>query len=178
MYFCRYKTPCGFDDIVMESDGDFLLGLRFENKGNKKPVGENIDCESLEIFKQTCKWLDTYFSGEEPNFALKYKFICGTDFQNRVWRILEQIPFGKTVCYGDIAKEISKQSKNGKMSAQAVGGAVKANPICIVVPCHRVVGKGGELVGYAGGIENKKQLLILEKVRRIDFESAKKKMKQ
>ena len=168
MNFCKYKTPVPFDDIILKSDGEFLTGLWFKNESeNNKNVVENIR-DGLEIFKQTRKWLDLYFSGNEPNFSLKFKFDCGTIFQKNVWKILEEIPFGKTVCYGEIANELSKQNKNGKMSAQAIGGAVKVNPICIIVPCHRVIGENNKLVGYAGGIENKKQLLMLEKVDIID----------
>ena len=79
-----------------------------------------------------------------------------------VWSFVEKIPYGKTITYGDIAKEIAKIKHIDKMSAQAVGGAVGANPICLIVPCHRVVGANNKLVGYGGGIENKIKLLKLE----------------
>jgi methylated-DNA-[protein]-cysteine S-methyltransferase len=75
---------------------------------------------------------------------------------------MREIPYGKTVTYGDIARAIAAKRGVGRMSAQAVGGAVGANPICIIVPCHRVMGAGGKLTGYGGGIENKKALLWLE----------------
>ena len=75
---------------------------------------------------------------------------------------MREIPYGKTVTYGDIARAIAAKRGVGRMSAQAVGGAVGANPICIIVPCHRVMGVGGKLTGYGGGIENKKALLRLE----------------
>lgn len=76
--------------------------------------------------------------------------------------IMNQIPYGKVVSYGDIAREVAKEKGIKKMSAQAVGGAVGANPICIIIPCHRVIGTDGSLTGYGGGIKNKIELLKLE----------------
>ena len=87
----------------------------------------------------------------------------GTDFQKEVWKILESIPYGKTMTYGEIADVIAKNRGLKRMSAQAVGGAVGRNEISIIVPCHRVVGSNGSLTGYAGGIDKKIELLKLEK---------------
>lgn len=87
----------------------------------------------------------------------------GTSFQKAVWEELKKIPFGQTTTYGNLAKAIACQRGQTNMSAQAIGQAVGANPIAIIVPCHRVVGKSGNLTGYAGGIERKKALLDLEK---------------
>ena len=86
----------------------------------------------------------------------------GSDFRLKVWKILREIPYGETVTYGEIAKRISK---DGKMSAQAVGGAVAHNPISIIIPCHRVIGANGKLTGYAGGIDRKRFLLNHENQR-------------
>ena len=168
-YYFEYKTPNGFDDILMCSDGEFLTGLWFKNSNDENKHTSKMVYKNLEIFNQTCKWLDVYFSGKEPNFSVKYRFEKGTPFQKQVWHLLENIAFGKTTCYGDIACSLAKQMGKQKMSAQAVGNAVGANPICIIVPCHRVVGKTGKLVGYGGGIENKKQLLLLEKAENVKF---------
>lgn len=88
--------------------------------------------------------------------------MSGTDFQIKVWKRLTEIPFGKTVTYGELAKELAAMTGKEKMSAQAIGGAVGKNPVGIIVPCHRVVGKGGKLTGFAGGIEVKRRLLELE----------------
>ena len=88
--------------------------------------------------------------------------MIGTPFQLSVWKILQKIPYGKTVTYGEIAKEIAEQKGLSRMSAQAVGGAVGHNEISIIVPCHRVVGTNGSLTGYAGGIDKKVKLLTLE----------------
>ena len=103
-----------------------------------------------------------YFSGKIPDFTPKYKIDDISPFRRRVIDIMNRIPYGKTVAYNDIAKEIAQERGLEKMSAQAVGGAVGANPICIIVPCHRVVGTNGSLTGYGGGIKNKVRLLELE----------------
>ena len=88
--------------------------------------------------------------------------LVGSAFRNRVGEIMCEIPFGETVTYGQIAETIAKEKGISRMSAQAVGGAVGHNPICIIVPCHRVVGTNGSLTGYGGGIMRKKALLELE----------------
>ena len=90
--------------------------------------------------------------------------LIGTDFQKEVWRILCQIPYGKTMTYGEIAVRLAARKGLAHMSAQAVGGAVGHNKISILVPCHRVVGVDGSLTGYAGGMDKKVKLLTLEKV--------------
>ena len=104
------------------------------------------------------QWLDDYFLGHpgEVSFPLKPK---GTVFQQQVWQILLGIPYGHTRTYGDIAREMAALTGKKKMSAQAIGQAVGKNPISILIPCHRVVGAGGKLTGYAGGLENKVWLL-------------------
>ncbi len=88
----------------------------------------------------------------------------GTDFQKEVWKILCSIPYGQTETYGGIADRIAEKRGLPRMSAQAVGGAVGHNEISIIVPCHRVVGTNGSLTGYAGGIDRKVKLLLLERV--------------
>ena len=90
--------------------------------------------------------------------------MIGSPFQLTVWRILQQISYGETITYGEIAKQVAAKRGLERMSAQAVGGAVGHNPISIIIPCHRVVGATGSLTGYAGGIEKKVQLLSLEGV--------------
>lgn len=86
----------------------------------------------------------------------------GTPFQKSVWKILVDIPYGKTITYGEISKILAKKRNIKSMSSQAVGNAVGHNPISIIVPCHRVIGSNGELTGYAGGIDKKRKLLKLE----------------
>ena len=117
----------------------------------------------MPIFDKTIKWLDIYFSGQEPDFTPEYKIENLTPFRKQVIDIMNKIPYGKTITYNDIAKKIAKSKGIEKMSAQAVGGAVGWNPICIIIPCHGVIGTNGSLVGYGGGINNKIKLLEIEK---------------
>ena len=106
-------------------------------------------------------WLDLYFSGQKPDF-LPPLYSEGTAFQKSVWEILLQIPYGKTISYGEIAHQLAEKRGIPRMSAQAVGGAIGRNPIAIIIPCHRVEGADGSLTGYAGGIDKKVKLLELE----------------
>lgn len=114
------------------------------------------------VFRRTEKWLDIYFAGRDPGF-LPPLSTKGTPFQEEVWEILKEIPYGKTVSYGEIAMRIAEKRGIKRMAAQAVGGAVGRNPIAIIVPCHRVVGSDGSLTGYGGGLDRKVELLKLEK---------------
>ena len=117
---------------------------------------------------QTCRWLDEYFTGREPDFAPPYRIDGLTPFRSDVIDAMLKIPFGKTVTYGEIAAGIARRRGLKRMSAQAVGGAVGWNPICIIIPCHRVMGANGALVGYGGGIGNKISLLAHEGVGLFD----------
>lgn len=162
IYKDTYKTPSNFSDMIMTSDGEYLTGLWFKgSKDELKHKEEGIN-KYLSIFDDTKKWLDIYFSGNEPNFTLKYKIDNTTDFRKNIISKMNKISYGKVVSYGDIAREVAKEKGIKKMSAQAVGGAVGANPICIIIPCHRVIGTDGSLTGYGGGIKNKIELLKLE----------------
>lgn len=160
-YITHYQSPLG--DILLAADETGLTGLWFDGG---KYYADHLDPEHEErntpILEQAKEWLTIYFSGKEPHFLPPIHMI-GTPFQLSVWRILQKIPYGKTVTYGDIAKEIAGQRRLSRMSAQAVGGAVGHNKISIIVPCHRVVGTNGSLTGYAGGIDKKARLLALEK---------------
>lgn len=163
MFLQKYKTPTCYSNIIMSSDGTYLTGLWFEDsKDSFKHIGKYKQ-KNLPIFDETKKWLDIYFEGKEPKFIPKYKIDNLTSFRKQVIDIMNKIPYGKLVSYNDIAKEIAKIKGIKKMSAQAVGGAVGWNPICIIIPCHRVIGANGNLTGYGGGIKNKIKLLELEK---------------
>ena len=161
-YKYMYQTPENFSNMIMNSDGEYLTGLWFE--GSRDSSKHIIDCEEkeIEIFKETSKWLDIYFSEKNPNFIPKYKIKNLTPFRQEVTNIMNSIEYGKVVKYNDISKIIAKKRNLKRMSSQAVGGAVGWNPICIIIPCHRVVGTNGSLTGYGGGIKNKVELLKLE----------------
>lgn len=168
-YIQHYRTPQGFDDLVMSSDGEALTGLWFE--GSRDENKHLLDFqESLQesflptVLSDTCRWLDIYFSGHQPAFTPAFCMEGLTPFRKLVSDLMCEIPFGQTVTYGGIAKRIEETHqgvslRQKKMSAQAVGGAVGWNPICIIVPCHRVVGANGNLTGYGGGMHNKIALL-------------------
>ena len=153
-----YKTPEGFDDLKMTSDGTALTELRFVG-ARGVPGGGMADHP---VFRATRRWLDVYFSGRQPDFTPPYRLVGATPFREEVSREMLKIPFGATATYGEIAATLARRRGIAKMSARAVGGAVGWNPICIIVPCHRVMGARGAVVGYGGGIRNKIALLGLE----------------
>ncbi len=158
----RYASPLG--EIRLSAAGEALTGLWFEGQ---KYEADRVYPEQAEkplpIFEETAEWLDLYFSGKAPGFtpALNPQ---GTPFRRAVWEMLQRIPYGETVTYGEIAAEIAKRTGKPRMSAQAVGGAIGHNPVLILIPCHRVIGADGSLTGYAGGLNRKRTLLRLEGV--------------
>ncbi|MBQ4438262.1 methylated-DNA--[bacterium] len=157
-----YRTPNGFDDMVMSSDGEVLTGLRFINKQDQSKQTMDREEKDLSVFSDTKKWLDIYFSGRQPDFIPAYRIDRFTPFRKKVSDIMQSIPFGHTMTYGEIAALIAQKRGIKRMSAQAVGGAVGWNPLCIIIPCHRVIGVNKSLTGYGGGIKNKIALLKLE----------------
>lgn len=160
-YINYYRSPMG--TILIAADDLGLTGLWFEGQ---KYFAQCLDQEHEEreipLFGKVKHWLDLYFAGKEPDFSVPLH-LMGTHFQKEVWGILCAIPYGQTMTYGEIAKQLAAEKGISRMSAQAVGGAVGHNHISIIVPCHRVVGTNGSLTGYAGGIDRKIQLLTLER---------------
>jgi methylated-DNA-[protein]-cysteine S-methyltransferase len=116
------------------------------------------------VLAQARAWLDAYFAGQRPDVGDLPLAPQGSAFRQAVWALLRAIPYGQTTTYGDLARALAAQSGQTRVSAQAVGGAVGHNPLSIVVPCHRVLGRGGSLTGYAGGLDKKVKLLTLEGV--------------
>ena len=157
-----YRTPYGFDDMIMSSDGEVLTGLRFINSQDQSKHTMDFAEKDLPVFRDTKEWLDIYFSGRCPDFTPAYRIDRFTLFRKEVSDIMQTIPFGQTMTYGEIAALIAQKHGIRKMSAQAVGGAVGWNPLCIIIPCHRVLGAGRSITGYGGGIKNKIALLKLE----------------
>lgn len=162
MYKHEYKTPDEFSNIIVNSDGKYITGLWFEGSRDSSKHVLNCEEKNLEVFEELDNWLDIYFSGKNPSFTPKYKIENLTPFRKEVIDVMNSIEYGKTLTYDDISKIVAKNRKIERMSSQAVGGAVGWNPICIIIPCHRVVGKNGNLTGYGGGIKNKVALLSLE----------------
>lgn len=163
IYKSIYKTPVEYSDMIMYSDGEYLIGLRFEEAKDVNKQSVDAIEGNTQVFEDTKKWLDEYFKGNNPEFTPKYKINNLTEFRQMVIDEMLKIPYGETITYNDIAKSIAKKKNISKMSAQAVGGAVGWNPICLIIPCHRVIGTDGSLTGYGGGIENEKALLEHEK---------------
>ena len=161
-YTYHYTSPLG--GITLASDGESLTGLWFDGQ---KYYADTLSSEheerTLLIFSDAVRWLDVYFSGKAPDFTPKLNMQT-TSFRKSVWEIMLTIPYGQTMTYGEIAAKIAEQKGLAKMSAQAVGGAVGHNSISLIIPCHRVVGTNGSLTCYAGGIDRKKKLLIMEGV--------------
>ncbi|MDR0711059.1 MAG: methylated-DNA--[protein]-cysteine S-methyltransferase [Prevotellaceae bacterium] len=163
-YICKIKSPVGM--LTASSDGQNISGLWFEKqKYFAKTLDKDVKEQDLPIFEEIQKWLNIYFSGKKPDF-MPPLMPKGSPFQKSVWSNLCKIPYGKTTTYGELAKKLEQENKGQRTSARAVGGAVGHNPVSILIPCHRVIGKNGSLTGYAGGIDKKKKLLLLESVQR------------
>lgn len=160
-YIHYYRSPLG--GITLSSNGTALTGLWFDGqKYFGASLSGNYEQKELPVFEQAVRWLTVYFAGREPDFTPELS-LNATPFRKAVWEILLTIPYGQTMTYGEIADKIAKQKGLSGMSAQAVGGAVGHNPVSLMIPCHRVVGANGSLTGYAGGIDLKEKLLLMEK---------------
>ena len=161
MFERMIQTPLG--EVRLRSDGKSLTGLWFVGQVNDAKDIDDIEIKNdLPIFLQVESWLERYFSGKQTSITIPLQ-PKGTSFQQRVWQILQEIPYGETMTYGEIAQRIAKEKGVANYSAQAVGQAVGKNPISILIPCHRVLGKDGALTGYAGGIHRKEELLRIER---------------
>ena len=162
-YTWHYDSPLG--GITLASDGEALTGLWFDGQRHFGAALHGAQEEKpLPILEEAVKWLDLYFSGKDPGFTPKLS-LCSTPFREAVWETLRSIPFGETATYGEIAARLAEERGLVKSSARAVGGAVGHNPISLIIPCHRVVGAGGRLTGYAAGVDKKRFLLSLEGIK-------------
>lgn len=160
-YLWQYDSPLG--RITLAANGGELTGLWFaEQKYFGSTLTEKAEEKYIPVFAQSEKWLNIYFGGKDPGFTPPVR-LEGTAFRRQVWEILLSIPYGETMTYGEIAGIIAQNSNLPRMAARAVGAAAGRNPISLIVPCHRIVGAGGSLTGYAGGLDRKEKLLALEK---------------
>lgn len=160
IYYSYYFSPVG--RLLMLSQDNHLTNLDFELEQttlNPKWFENN----ELPLFQQVKLALDRYFSGEKETFSAIPLAPKGTAFQQAIWQALIQIPYGKTASYGGLAAMI----ENPK-AVRAVGGAVGSNPISIIIPCHRVLGKNQEITGFGGGLPAKRYLLQLENIAFVD----------
>lgn len=151
--YCYYQSPIG-KLLLVGTDG-VLEALYFSNSQEHVHISEDWQCDES-CFQIALTQLAEYFAGTRREFDLKMA-PKGTAFQKSVWQELQKVPFGQTASYGEIAERIGN-----KKASRAVGMANGKNPIPIIVPCHRVIGKDGSLTGFGGGLEVKRQLLKLE----------------
>lgn len=160
IYYTNYISPIG--ELVLTSDGTYLSELYLKDQRDWTHLDAGAsrqDC--LVVFTQVRTWLDAYFGLENPPSDRLDIDPHGTNFQKKIWSILRDIPYGTTTSYGQIAK-IYEEREGKRTSARAVGSATSKNPILIITPCHRVVGRDGSLTGFSAGMENKIKLLRLE----------------
>ena len=155
MYFRYHESPTG--PLLLAGDESGLRMLHMDNSEHWQPrEGWRPADRQLD---DACRQLDCYFAGRMKRFELRLA-PHGTPFQQAVWQALQDIPYGRTISYGELAERIGRPR-----SIRAVGTANGANPISIIIPCHRVIGRDGSLTGYAGGLSRKALLLKLEGVR-------------
>ncbi len=156
---CHAVIDSSLGDLTLVADGDTLTGVYF--RGHWHPptaetLGVRVDSAADELFRRTAAQLREYLAGHRTEFELPVALV-GDPRRQRVWALLADIGYGQTKTYGELAAEL-----NDGTTAYEVGQAVGRNPLSIVVPCHRVVGRGGALTGYAGGLKRKRFLLDLE----------------
>ena len=155
----RYRTPNGFDDLLVCEEDGVLTELWFVGSRAEGNHSDAYAMKGAETRSRVSRWLDGYFAGAAPDWLPPMRLDGATPFRLLVLEEMQRLPFGMVATYGDIAKRIAAKLGKSRMSAQAVGGAVGWNPICIIIPCHRVIGAGGKLTGYGGGLKNKIALL-------------------
>lgn len=159
VHYINYASFIG--NLTIISDGDNLLGLFIEGQKNFV-IKEDMVLQNDMVLEKTKDWLNKYFAGQRPNPKDLPLKPSGSFFQQLVWNLLLEIPYGEVTSYGEITKRV-EHILGKRMSCQAVGGAIGHNPISIIIPCHRVIGKNGNLTGYAGGMKNKQILLNFER---------------
>ena len=148
--------------LHIRSTGEAIVAVEFLSRdfpGAARPGRLMIVDDAPPVLISACQQLREYFDGKRQDFDLPLEILEGSDFQRRVWQQLRQIPFGATWSYEELAEKIARPDQAPRTLARAVGSACAANPLPIVIPCHRVIGKNGRLVGFAGGVELKAYLL-------------------
>lgn len=161
MKFAASTVQTSFDSplgrIILAASGNTLVGVWFDGQRHQPDTSIWPQASEHPVLQQAQSQLTDYFAGRRTSFDLPLDFAQGTGFQQEVWHALLKIPRGATRSYGALSADIGKPA-----AVRAVGGAIGRNPLSIIVPCHRVVGAGGALTGYAGGLERKTALLQLE----------------
>lgn len=163
-YIRKYHSPLGTITLACREDG--LTGLWFDGqKHYGSTLTGSVAEEDRPVLSLAAEWLDIYFSGREPRFTPPVS-LEGTPFRHLVWQRLTAIPYGTTLTYRDLTLRMAAGGECGEGAVRAVAAAIGHNPVSLIVPCHRIVGSGGSLTGYAGGLERKEWLLRLERCGR------------
>lgn len=165
VYISSAATPVG--RILLAQAGEGLVGAWLEGQRYYMAGFDPNEAKNSEtpLLTQAKQWLDDYFAGKRPSPSALPLAPRGTPFRQAVWQLLCQIPYGQTVTYGQLARQMAAVRGGACPSARAVGSAVGHNPLSVIIPCHRVVGTDGCLTGYAGGLDTKARLLLHEGVR-------------
>ncbi len=162
--YTTYESPLG--TLTLYATASALVGLTFPTQSVNFQEPVVIDQTiSSPILQRTIQWLDQYFGGQVPTMTISLA-PQGTKFQQRVWSQLEHIPYGTSLTYGELSQRVFNSPI--PKGAQAIGSAVGANPISLIIPCHRVLGKGKALTGYTGGLSIKRALLSIENISFVD----------
>jgi len=155
MNYSIIKSP--IDNLMLVADASALTGVYFAGCDHIPAAGSRWTLNAQHpVLRQAAKQLQEYFAGKRENFSLPLR-LAGTDFQKKIWREIALIPYGETITYGDLAKRAGAPE-----AVRAAGTSTGRNPVSIIIPCHRVVGKNGDMCGFAGGLERKQYLLKLE----------------
>ena len=162
--YTTYESPLG--TLTLYANDCALVGLTFPTQSvTFSDTLVMVESNSLPILTTTVQWLDQYFSGQAPTVSIPLA-PQGTDFQQKVWSQLQHIPYGTSLTYGELSQRVFNSPV--PKGAQAIGSAVGANPISLIIPCHRVLGKGKALTGYTGGLSIKRALLSIESIDFVD----------
>lgn len=157
------ETP--FGDVAVAAEAGALVACSINGQpGYRRLLERGVEAAGDPVLERARAWLARYFVGERPDAADLPLCPHGTAFQHEVWNLIRQIPYGRASSYGELADLVVLARGGGRMSAQAIGGAVGRNPIAIIVPCHRVLAANGAIGGYAGGLDKKLWLLAHEGV--------------
>ena len=164
IFYTTYESPLGC--LTLYATASALVGLTFPTQSVtfSDPICK-VERTSSPILTHTIQWLDQYFGGQVPTVTIPLA-PQGTAFQQKVWSHLQHIPYGATLTYGELSQLVFHSPR--PKGAQAIGSAVGANPISLIIPCHRILGKGNSLTGYTGGLSIKRALLSIENISFVD----------
>ena len=164
IFYTTYESPLG--TITLYATASALVGLTFPTQSItfSDPICR-VESTASPILTRTLQWLEQYFAGQVPTVTIPLA-PQGTAFQQKVWSHLQHIPYGTVLTYGALSQLVFHSPR--PKGAQAIGSAVGANPISLIIPCHRILGKGNSLTGYTGGLSIKRALLSIENISFVD----------